>query len=1816
MDPEDHDILLPVGAVGELIIEGPIVGRGYIDTEQSRKSFLSQPPLSTRMIENTDERRFYKTGDLVRYDWDGCLLFHGRKDAQIKLNGQRLELGEAESKLRQALPVGCQVAVDVVTSESDRPILCAFIAPSWRIQQEEDFQTLTSLWARLKSELLSSLPSYMVPSRFEVLETLPRNASGKLDRRALKGVKLNELPGSENVVSGRECLSPVADKLRARWAQCLKLRPSAIGPNGNFFQLGGDSISAMRLAALARSSDICLTVSEIFQNPTLKSMAGLAQDRLLYKDRDSIPFQLMRSGDHDEIRRAAATICQIGEDEIEDVFPCTPLQEGLMAASEIGDGAYVLKQTFALPPELDHNRLVNALTQVVRERPIMRTRIVQIAPLGSLQTIVKEPFWKINDQITTPPRSFYGRPLNEFSITNDNLTWLTHHAVYDAYTQNLIKRDIVDAYHGDQLVQGVAFRDFVYHVLDVQHIEASRNFWREYLSGCIPPSWPPSTPGERSISTREGLTHTFELPNAHLNQFTDFTHVKLAWALLLGQYTGASSTLFATTLSGRDTMIRSDEMILGPTIATVPVSISWESEQTVEDALTGIQISAAHTLEHQHVGLSRIAALVRDEFEFDAKALTLLLMQNNGDTIDNPFSNLGISEYCDGELFYTDFPLVIEFAARKEKGVLQLHYDGKSISRDVAARLSRQLAHVLIQIRSAQPATMLGLIDLVSAEEKSMLAKWAGNSSYEEHAPSPHDRFITIARQNPTAVAIHAWDGTLSYRDAERQSSSLARYFESLGIAGGDVVALCLQKSKMVIIAMYALWRLGAAFATLDLRDPSERMEELASRVDAKVIVTNVEEYRGRFKRTVYLDDSTSLYSDPLVDEIPKGNTIAYIMFTSGTTGRPKGVAMSQKALSTWAFHAGTAFMFDRRTRTLQSTRLTFDPSIAEIVGTLYHGGCVCIPNENECLGNLFETAVKYDANYVQTTPSVLKTQPVPSHGVVKTVFIVGEVYDLQALGPWIQQLPIWNAYGPTETCINVARAPVTPSSTKPNLVSSPSLGRFWVANTTNFRFLAPIGCLGELLIEGPMLADGYWQDPKQTSAAFIHVPEDWPHSQQTHESSRRLYRTGDLVRYLSDGSLQICGRMDKQVKISGQRVELEEVEAWLTRSLVSRAPEMSGIVDLVPFQNSSDRRLTIFIVQKASITPPSMQIVAPMPCKVLADQSSEETLRRSMLLQEIRDDLAKQLPRHMIPTGLLHLSNIPLARTGKRDRRALATLVQTVPVEYASPSNDVDLPNDGVEDERELIMFSLWREAIGISTLRLTSMSRFSKCGGDSISAMRLVALARKRGLSINAAEILRTTRLKDMAKLLAPAESGPEVARPRPFHLLDKDTLSQVWDAVRSQIGLTTESIEDALPLTPMQGRFLTSSLKFPGDSVAQYCFALQSVRTVLIQQAVRSLLATSDALRIRFVTSDAGTFQVITAANQLTCTPCTVYRGKCEKAHKEEGLAMLDSLGTPLCRFAICESDTERGCSHLILTCHHSIYDGWSIHNITERLRSFCRNPESVPVVNFTLNQLVEHYMISSRSKDTARFWEHHLSCADARSPCKKLGNTPIPLTNSSVEVEWVVGSRGAFTLSSQVHLSLAMALRRATGSPRPVIATTLTGRTPNLAGMDDFIGPAAVVVPTCVVLVDPKTQEDLSHTTILQSTQDFLNSLDVHGHYGYDAIAQLNDTTKAACQTATHLVVHPVTYGKNGGLSREDDPSTSSDTPQIRFEHACLVGKERQALNIESTPLMSTSNFEHRIAITARFDERFIPNASVSQLVEYMGVAFQTLQGHGT
>ncbi|KAF4958673.1 hypothetical protein FGADI_2223 [Fusarium gaditjirri] len=1423
VDANDHNLLVPIGCVGELLIDGPIVSRGYLNLpDKMAQSFVSPPACIEGMTENGRmDRKLYKTGDLVRYNSDSTLTYLGRKDTQVKLNGQRIELGEIEHHIEENLPKGSESAVELITSQGRKLLACFICADadvSLRETSDESMvldmdDTLRSLAKELEIVLFNAVPAYMVPSAWLPVSKMPLTSSGKLNRRSLR-VLGESVPEAKMksyklaLKSGRAPFSEIEKQLAAMWAQLLNVDLASIGVQDHFFKLGGDSIGAMQLVTLARCSNIDLTVAGVFQKPSLLDMAESAVPLSKAPTTTYRPFSLL-PGDCsvDALRRTVADSARVGVSDVQDIYPCSALQQGLMALSAKEPGAYVAQLIYRLPTDIDTSRFQKAWITVVEAEPTLRTRIVHTQDAGFVQVVVAReiPQWSTfaslsdADTIRRQLPLHNGARLTNYGLVEDGSTakcfvWTIHHSIYDGWCLPLILDKVKRCYNDDlssTQLKGPDYSNFIKYLTDLDPNQDA-NFWKSHLSNMSTQHFPRLPNADYQPSATSLLLHKATLARTSESEITAATKIRAAWAMAVSTYSGTNDVVFWETMTGRDAPVVGIEEMAGITLATVPTRVVTEPSQTVAELLASVQDNSAVVRRHQFAGIQSIRSINADT-ALACSAQNLLAINYGSRESTDAFWCEQSNEMA-GTNFYSSYPLMLSCHYADGELETVVHFDPNVLPEPQMQRIMDQFALMLESVSSSDLLDeKLGDIPLLSFSDQQTLQDM-------NRAPPPpfdgliHDAICSQTLSQPQdKLAVVSWDQNLTYADLDSQSTRLAGVLVKNGVSVHSTVPFCMEKSSLVVVAILAILKSGAAFVPLDPAHPDARIKGILADTGATVVLSS-DQHTERLMElgsqvisvSQTLADGSTVVEDDPTSQAPLSlstNSPAYIIFTSGTTGKPKGTIVGHSAFCTGAYAHGRAMGMTESSRVLQFASHTFDASIMEILTTLIHGGTVCVPDTEERLHDLAGAINRMHVNWALLTPSVAQLLQPSLVPCLKTLVLGGEAMSSAHISSWASSVRLMNAYGPSETSVVAAVNPSVTLDSSPSNIGQAVGGICWVTDATNHDRLMPVGAVGELVIEGPILAQGYLNDSQRTAESFITNPkwcQQFPVAAKGVE--RRFYKTGDLVKLTEDG-IEFHGRKDDQVKVNGQRIELSETEHHL-----SAEPTVESCLAAVPAFGPFKARL-VAILSPHSDTVTKTEMTGDEEMQIVRKYAPS-------LLVGIREGLAKHLTSYMIPSLWIIVNHVPLLPSGKLDRRRAVNWVENMTLEQYHLVLDAQEESSALDRDAspvEIKLRAAWAKALNLKVDMVSFTQSFIHLGGDSISAMKLMAICRSSNMAVSVSQIMRAKSIIELASAVTNVKDVlyDEEQQDKPFEL------SPIQKVYFESIGLGSHHFNQSMTL-----------------------------------------------------------------------------------------------------------------------------------------------------------------------------------------------------------------------------------------------------------------------------------------------------------------------------------------------------------------------------------------------------------------------------------
>ncbi|KAI0966021.1 hypothetical protein F4678DRAFT_466986 [Xylaria arbuscula] len=1728
VDPSDHNKLVPQGTTGELLLEGPILAREYLrEPEKTEAAFINDPTWLLQGAGTSPGRRgrLYKTGDLVSYDADGNLNFVGRKDAQIKIHGQRLEPGEVEHHLRRCMPVNDHFIVDVIElgGEKNRPMLTVFLTGQegwYDPKQVAEGIELVRPHADVETALKQALPSYMVPSLYLRIPTIPLASTGKVDRRHLRKIgatlsarRLAELRGSAG--QGAEPETEAELLLRDLWADVLGIDASAIGLGDDFFRLGGDSLAAIRLDSATGKAGFALTVAAVFQYPNLEAQARLLTDTTARDVEIISPFALLRNqGESPPSRQTLAELCHLADPAtIEDAYPCTPLQAGIFSLGTKRDGDYVLQAVLEIQDDLQIDQFKTAWEEIFRHTAMLRTRIVEQEKLGLLQVVCKEEIqWlQANDldryleEDSSKPMGL-GDNLSRFALVGDAtkprwFVWTVHHVLYDGWSlqqvTNLAKAVFLGSAGIETIVERPGFNNFVHHTLkEGNEKKEMETYWQSYFANSESATFP-SLP----MTIREPIANaTLELglPSTTRTGVTLSTMIRSALAIVMSHHTSTTDVVFGSIVSGRTAPVAGVEDILGPTIATVPVRVQSAKNQTISRYVDSVQRDMMEMIPHEQIGLQQLAKLSkegRDACRFQ----TLLVVQPQEDEIESD-SIFGKWQTTSTQQRFSTYAITLECFLLDGEVRARASFDTRVVDEWRMGQILRQLGAVLEQLASSPVDRTLGDIELLTVEDKSVIENW-NKHDINVVDKCVHELIALNAQVRPDTPAIESWDGKLSHKELDSLATQLSHRLRALGVGPDVFVPLCFEKSMFALVAMLGVLKADGAFMLLDPGVPDQRMRQLCSQVNAKVAITSPS---CQSRLSDFIPGSLVLdwqfFRSP-VPPVPVRSrkpsdprNAAYIIFTSGSTGVPKGVVIEHRSYCS-AIISHQALNVNSNTRSLQFGSYNFAGAILEILMPLILGGCVCILSDEQRGTELAPAIRRLNANWAFLTSTVLANLAPEDVPCLKTICVGGEPIRSAQIKQWAPTLQLRQTYGSSELSGVVGSAQLSESSS-PTDIGRALSGRTWLVDPNNFDRLAPLGVTGEIIFEGQVVGREYLGQPQKTAEAFIRTPA-W--RTLFGPCTSRFYRTGDLGVYKGDGTIQLLGRKDTQVKLRGQRIEVGEVEQ---QARLATRDVQEVVVELVTTAESTrGPELVAFLILRNS-----------------KDQLSTEQGQNSAIvaiLRQVQARLESVLPYYMVPSLLVPITELPLTASKKTDRKRLREMGPEISADpkfqqlrrQVAEARETRKPRTLAE--RRLL--GLWAEVLNIDTNSISIEDSFFQSGGDSMAAMKLTGLARKLGFSLPVANIFRNPTFAAQAQVLTSTTPDADESV-RPFSLVPKE---QAIPGLRKELAVlcnVDESvIGDAYPCTPLQTGLLSLTAKRSGEYIMQAVLDLPgTVRIETFKAAWEAAIQAIAILRTRIVHHDQHELLQVVCGQSVSWDQSSDL-----STYLEQDRSNAMGLGHSLSRYGLVDDGKSR---HLVWTIHHALFDGWSLNLVLEYVYNEYAKFQNAKPAPF--NSFVK-YLSSFSDAEASNYWQSYLADGDFAPFPALPPSVQEPMADATVELELPPSALKAETTTASMLIrgALGILIHQYTGSSDVLLGATVSGRSAPVAAIDQIIGPTIATVPIRIQI----DREQLI-AEFLDMVQRDSTEMISYEQTGLQRIAKIDANGQEACKFQTLLVVH--------------------------------------------------------------------------------------------
>ena len=1332
--------LQPVGVPGELWVGGDGIARGYINNPELTEQKFIPNPFGDGLV--------YKTGDLVKWLPDGNLVFLSRIDKQIKLRGYRIELEDIDTNILKYHDI--KQSVSILIELNNQKAICSYIVSDEQVDING-----------LKAFIANYLPDYMVPKYIMQIKHLPLAISGKLDRKALPLPSLNE----EKIVPARNLVDTC---IIEKTTDLLSLNQISI--DSSFFDIGGDSLSAISLSTyLSTKYNLSISVRDIFEHPTIRSLSDYISSKLTIAPQNlSIP-----------------------KVDKQDYYPISAAQKRIYYVSSVDKNSLLYNIAgglfFDVVPDIQ--KLENCIKTLIKRHEALRTYFTIVG-----EEIVQKIEDNIDFHLTTENQNDYSiedlfkdfvQPFDlskaplfrvKLFLLKDKRSLLLldmHHIISDGASLSIFIKELCDLYNEKELPEKyVDYKDFAVWEngqFNTPSFNESKEFWVNQFKDEIPVLTMPTKSARPTKQSYKGDNYLFEFDTelsnklvsvAKQNNVTPYMLLLSAYYVLLSKYSSQQDIVVGTPIVGRD--IEEMQTMIGMFVNSLPLRRKIYNNLPFINFVNDIKNYCLEAFTHQNYPFNELVTALGIKRDISRNPIfdTMFIYQNNGYPALS-FDGIN-STYYAPNLNISKFDLSLEIMPVNSMFNLRIEYCtdlfNKSFIKQFANHYQMILKDVLDNLQK-----QISEIEIVSPQEKNIILNDFNNT----HVDYPRDKnLVTLwqeqVQKTPNNIALVFENQSMTYLQLDEKSNQLAHFLLNNQVEKGDIVPILMDKSLEMIIAILAILKVGAAFLPIDVQYPKERIDYMLRDSNSKVLLT-LSEFIHKASSNVKalsVDLDNILYEKP--DKTPlvipdySSDCLAYIMYTSGSTGNPKGVMITHRNIVRLAKN-NKFITFEEHEKILQTGSIVFDACTFEIWCSLLNGFELYIIKKEELLDSsllqnylvknkittLWITAPLFN-QLCEDNPNMFKN--------VKKLLTGGDVLSprhinmVRAANP---NLTIINGYGPTENTTFSCCFTIDKTYTDSIPIGRP------ISNSTAYVVssngnLQPVGVPGELWVGGDGVGKGYLNNPELTAEKFISNPF----------GDGVIYKTGDLVKWRPDGTIDFIGRIDGQVKIRGFRVELGEINLHISR--------FDGIKDSITVVNTINGEKSI--------------------CNYFVADTNIDVSNLKAYLQNL-------LPIYMIPAYFMQLKRLPINANGKINRKELPVNFNT----SIAHTNSIVLPRNKTEE----LLLSIFKKVLNYDEIGVTD--NFFEFGGDSLTAMKLQVEALSNNLSIAYGDIFEFLTVEKLAKHLNSKSNL-------------KNTRSYEEDYEKYDKIISTNKITDNIELeyTPISNVLLTGFTGFLGAHV----------------------------------------------------------------------------------------------------------------------------------------------------------------------------------------------------------------------------------------------------------------------------------------------------------------------------------------------------------------------------------------------------------------
>jgi amino acid adenylation domain-containing protein/FkbM family methyltransferase len=1443
--------------------------------------------------------------------------------------------------------------------------------------EPESYQQIRSA---ITKKCLQGLPGYMQPSEYCFVEKIPTNLSDKADEKQLLSIFNEQKVQEANVGKTKQeesKLTPTEAKLKQVWEKVLN--KTNISIQDDFFEIGGHSLLAMRAkASIFKDLGVNIEIRNIFEYSQLSQQADFL-DRIA----NTKPVK--------EIRKL----------ERPERIPLSYSQQSIWFLDQLqGSTEYHIPAILNLKGSLDITILNDCLKAIVDRHEVLKM-VVNDDKGQACQEIITGREWEIEIITDTSVNKqenqlsliseLIEQPFNlskdfklratliQNSVNSYILVLVMHHIASDGWSESILVDELMQLYAAKSAGKNAKLPEFSFQYADYavwqQHnkdaINKDLDYWENTLQDIAPIKLPtdferPKVQSNKGDSVEQVLNTSKVTEIKRLAKGQDVTVFMFligAFRILMHRYTGQNNICIGIPVAGRSH--QEFENLIGFFVNSLALNMPIDDRLPFSDFLKQVKNTTLDAFEHQEAPFEKVVEVLQEQRDLSRNPLfqVMFTVQNTPETKPLELGNLEISMMPPKEILVNvDLNFIVE---EQNNGslLMEIEYCSELFKKATIARMLQNYLTLLDEL-IIQPDLQIGYLSMQSENESVLIQNF--HNKRDDIRFNSGDTVLEIWKErvykSPDNIAVIDENNQYSYKELDERSNQIARFLLEKGVSAESFVPVCFNRSVQLFETMLGIFKSGSVYVPISPDYPIERINFILEDLKADLLITDTDvtnavsalpqEQIYHFDR---IDNEFSkLSKEPVNTDVTSGQ-LAYILYTSGTTGQPKGVMIEHKSLYGFLIETDALFPVNEGDRIAFKSNYCFDVTICELMGCIIQGGSMVVFPQGieKDIKALLKFVIDFKVTHLHLVPSLFSVAMqhlddgiIQAFNCLKYIIAGGEVLppnqveEFQAL---CVNSSLINIYGPTEATVFCTYYDT--SDFNKSLKSTPigkAISNVELTIVNEYLREVPVGVVGELCLSGQGVARGYYNREELTAEKFVSHP---------HNAEKILYKTGDLVKWLPDGNIEYVGRKDNQVKINGQRIELGEIE-----SVFNTIKGIQQSVIILKQDKSGNQKLVAYYITKTSIT--------------------EEYLR---------EQLSSKLPAYMHPGFYIELDSFPVNSNGKVETRRLPDpgMEVSVKIDYKAPSS--------VTEKR---LLELWQEMLGLENISITD--NFFELGGHSILAMRLVYRIQDIfGVTISLVNLFEYPQIESLARALE------EIKMRNDFDEIPELEPNNSYEcsAGQTNIWLASQVTTDSSPFN------IITAFKVNTDFRKNY-FA----------KALDVLVERHEILRTNFIDQEGIPMQKIhrsePAFYHIDFVNVSQAVVSVKDVFKEESNHNFDLANERLIRIIVISDTSE---TYIVFNIHHIIADGWSLEVFRKELgviyEALLRNDEFIiPSLSIQYKEFAAWHnkMLLDEEGEAARFWKERLKHINNREDLQLDRERTAVRSSDSAIVEFSLGS----------------------------------------------------------------------------------------------------------------------------------------------------------------------------------------------------------------